>query len=188
MRLNRIVVTLVLFGSQTVMWAAGVPVLKAKVGPPVIDELMGGCSLTCSFPWDAISGSEKAKIAALNDSHAATAWTDAKVGDRLTFRFPPNLPRDLNGTPFYGIDIANGRISSLSEFQEYGRIKSLTLFHNGQQIYEIRLADTWRWQKIEFPDVFLNVGDTLALEIREVYPGRKFATAALSEVVLQGAH
>ena len=176
------------FTIQTGILAADIPKLKAKVGAPVIDELMGGCSLTCSFPWDATSGNSKFKMGVLNDSQSSTAWTDGKIGDRLIFRFPADLPRELNGTPFYGIDIANGRIKPLSDFQEYGRVKSMILFHNGQAIYEIRLADTWRWQKIEFPDVLLNVGDVLALEIRKIYPGRKFATAALSEIVLQGAH
>jgi hypothetical protein len=39
-----------------------------------------------------------------------------------------------------------------------------------------------------FPDVYLKIGDTLAVEVLEIYPGRKERTAAISEIVLQGAH
>ena len=180
---------LLAFLAYGVLWAEDIPELKAKMGPPVIDELMGGCSLTCAFPWDAIPGdSGSSKISALNDSSSLTAWTSARVGDRLVFKFPANLPRSLNGTPFYGVDIANGRIHPESGFKDLGRVKRIRLFHNGQPLYTIQLADTRRWQKTSFPDVYLNIGDTLSLEIMEVYPGKTGSTAAITEIVLQGAH
>ena len=160
--------------------------LKAKPGPPVLQELMGGCSLTCSFPWTARSEEgENAGLTALNDADALTAWTTARVGDRLVFQFPKNLPRELNGTPFYGVDVANG---SRENFAGFGRVKTLLLSHNGKPLYLIQLADSRRWQKVEFGDIFLNIGDTLALEIVEIYPGTKSTGAALTEIVLQGAH
>lgn len=169
--------------------AQDVPEIRPKVGTPVIDELMGGCSLTCAFPWSAMTeGDKKSKISALNDSLSSTAWTEARVGDKLKFQFPANLPRELNGTPFYGIDIANGRIKPLSEFSSYGRLKKVRLLHNGRAIYTLRLADTWRWQNFTFPDVYLNVGDTLEFEILEIYPGKNIPTGAVTELVLQGAH
>ena len=135
-----------LVATDALMFASDVPKLKANVGLPVIDELMGGCSLTCSFPWSVAEGGSTSKITALNDSTSSTAWTQAKIGERLTFRLPENLPRELNGAPFYGVEIANGRIT---EFREYGRIKTIVLYHNDRAIYEIQWADTWRWQKAE---------------------------------------
>jgi hypothetical protein len=167
-----------------------IPQIKAKVAMPVIQELMGGCSLTCAFPWSTVVGDSLAanKIADLNDSDAGTAWTGARVGDKLVFKFPANLPRELNGTPFYGLDIANGRLDPESGFKDFGRIRALRLFHNKRPLYTILLADTRRWQQVTFPDVYLNVGDTLALEILETYPGKMALTAAITEIVLQGAH
>ena len=180
---------LLVFLAHGVLWAEDIPQLKAKIGPPVIDELMGGCSLTCAFPWNAVTvDSDASKTSALNDSSSSTAWTSARVGDRLVFKFPANLPRELNGTPFYGVDIANGRIRPESGFKDLGRVKTIRLFHNNQPLYTIQLADTRRWQKASFPDVYLNIGDTLALEILEIYPGKTASTAAITEVVLQGAH
>lgn len=170
--------------------AEDIPTLKARVGRPVVQELMGGCSLTCSLPWNATDEDKSAsKIAALNDSDAMTAWTEAEAGEKLIFKFPANLPRELNGTPFYGIDIANGRLYPERDFKDLGRIKTMRLFHNGKPLYTIELADTRRWQHVEFDDVYLNIGDTLMLEILDLYPGRTTAkTAAITEIVLQGAH
>ena len=65
------------------------------------------------------------KISALNDSNSWTAWTSARIGDRLVFKFPANLPRELNGTAFYGVDIANGRIHPESGFKDLGRVKKI---------------------------------------------------------------
>ena len=167
-----------------------IPQIKATVGLPVIQELMGGCSLTCAFPWNAVVGDSSAadKIADLNDGDASTAWTGAQSGDKLVFKFPANLPQELNGTPLYGIDIVNGRLDPESGFKNFGRIKALRLFHNNRPLYTILLADSRRWQQVTFPDVYLNIGDTLALEILETYPGKMAPTAAITEIVLQGAH
>jgi hypothetical protein len=117
-----------------------------------------------------------------------TAWTNAQAGDTLIFRFPSDLPRELDGTPFYGIDIANGCLHPESAFKDFGRVKTIRLFHNGKALFVIHLADSPRWQHVTFPDVYLSIGDTLAIEVLETYPGRKEATAAISEIVLQGAH
>jgi hypothetical protein len=96
-----------------------IPQLKAKAGMPVIQELMGGCSLTCAFPWEAVTGTSTfgGGIAALNDADSLTAWTNAQIGDTLIFKFPSNLPRELNGTPFYGVDIAKWASASGERFQ-----------------------------------------------------------------------
>ncbi len=113
---------------------------------------------------------------------------DAQIGDKLVFKFPANLPRELNGTPFYGIDIVNGRLYPEGGFAEYGRIKELRIWHNERKVLTIRLADTRRWQRVEFDDILLNVGDTLTLEVLQIYPGKIQPTAAITEIVLQGAH
>jgi hypothetical protein len=162
--------------------------LRARTGKPVIQETLGGCSLTCAFPWKAVAGSSNSSVPALNDADSFTAWTGARIGDTLVFKFPSDLPRELNGTPFYGIDIANGRLHPQGSFRDFGRIKTIRLFHNNRVLFLIHLADTRRWQHVTFPDVYLNIGDTLAIELLDTYPGGKEGTAAISEIVLQGAH
>lgn len=62
------------FGLSAHLGAQNTPTFKAVVGKPVVQELMGGCSLTCAFPWNAVAGaSSTLKIAALNDSDSTTA-------------------------------------------------------------------------------------------------------------------
>ncbi len=90
------------------------------------------------------------KVAAVNDADSRTAWIDAHAGDTLVFKFPSNLPRELNGTPFYGLDIANGRLHPENAFKDFGRIKTIRLYHNGHPLCMIHLADTRRWQHV-FP-------------------------------------
>jgi hypothetical protein len=82
-----------------VLGAEEIPQLKAKAGVPLIQELMGDCSLTSAFPWEAVTGTSTfgGGIGALNDADSdadsLTAWTNAQIGDTLIFKFPSNLPR-----------------------------------------------------------------------------------------------
>jgi len=172
--------------------ADSLPQLHAKVREPVLQELMGGCSLRCAFFWESWAGTPPALKPAseLCDDDAVTAWisTSQGPGERLEFRIPKHLPPDCRDTPFYGLSIANGLIRSLQEFRADARVKTMTLFVNHQPIAQLHLADTWRWQDFSFPDIFLNQGDVIALSIDELYPGKTTQQPAITEVVLQGAH
>jgi hypothetical protein len=172
--------------------AETLPQLRSKVREPVLQELMGGCSLRCAFFWDTLAGTPPALKPAseLCDDDAVTAWisTTQGPGERLEFRVPKHLPSDCHDTPFYGLSIANGLIRSLQEYRAYARVKTMTLFVNHQPIAQLHLADTWRWQDFSIPDIFLNQGDVIALSIDELYPGKTTQQPAMTEIVLQGAH
>ena len=175
------------------MQAAPLPLLKPKVGAPVLQELMGGCSLRCAFFWDTWAGSPSTTLkpaSELCDDDAMTAWISPSQGSggRIEFRLPKHLPRDCRDTPFYGISIANGVIRSLQEFHSYARVKTMTLAVNGKPVAQLRLADNWRWQDFNFPDIFLNQGDIISVNIDELYPGKDSQQAGITEIVLQGAH
>ena len=99
--------------------AAGdaVPSVKAKTEEPVLEELMGGCSLRCAFRWSVevtAGASEQGRaVKMLNDESAQTAWvaSDANggVGTRFRLLFPKKLPTEVEGaTPVYGLDLING--------------------------------------------------------------------------------
>jgi len=172
--------------------------LKAETGQPVVQELMGGCSLKCAFPWEVEAISSKISdnktphpVYATNDDDATTAWVDDSptgTGTKLVFHFPKKLPKELEQTPFYGFDIANGWTKSESLWKSYGRVKKMKLSYNGKPLYIIDLADTRRWQTVSFDDILIRHGDSMTLEIIEVYPGTKSPDAAITELVLQGAH
>jgi len=169
------------------------PTIKSEVGSPVLQELMGGCSLRCAFSWETVAtepGRPAHPVYALDDNDASTAWIDGSAvpGTKLEFRFPKKLPPDLNNTPFYGFDIADGFIKPLEKFKAYARVKKLKFYYNGKPLYNILLADTWRWQKVTFKDINAREGDIVTMEVLEVYPGEKFPYAAITELILQGAH
>ena len=171
--------------------AADPQLIQAVVGHPVVQELMGGCSLRCAFPWETaaiLPGKPPVPVYTLDDNDADTAWTDAVVGAKLTFQFPKKLPKELNDTPFYGFDIADGNIKSDSIFKQYGRVKKVRLFYNGRAFADVALADTRRWQEVSFDDIMARQGDIFSMEVLEVYPGAKYPTAAITELILQGAH
>jgi hypothetical protein len=171
--------------------AADPQLIQSVVEHPVVPELMGGCSMRCAFPWETaaiLPGQSPTPVYTLDDNDKDTAWTDGVVGAKLTFAFPKKLPKELNGTPFYGFDIANGDIKTDDTFKEYGRVKKVRLFYNGRAFADVALADSRRWQTVSFDDIMAGQGDVFSMQILEVYPGNKYATAAITELILQGAH
>ncbi len=171
--------------------AADPPLIQAVVSHPVVPELMGGCSLRCAFPWQTFAtlpGQASTPVYTLDDNDKDTAWTGAVVGAKLSFVFPKKLPKELNDTPFYGFDMANGNLQTDSLFKEYGRVKKVRLFYNGRAFADVALADSRRWQEVSFDDIMARQGDVFSMQILEVYPGVKYPTAAITELILQGAH
>ncbi|MEO6848699.1 MAG: hypothetical protein ABI443_13260 [Chthoniobacterales bacterium] len=173
--------------------AQTLPVLKAQVSEPVIQEFMGGCSMKCAFPWQTfaiVPGKSPQPVYKLDDNDASTGWIDANisVGTKLQFQFPKKLPSDFRDTPFYGFDMASGVIKPLTMFKVYARVKKARLYFNGKAFADVAFSDSYRWQRVHFDDLMVNQGDTFTFEILEVYPGEKFPNAAITEFVLQGAH
>ena len=175
--------------------AQNLQVIKAEVDTPVLQELMGGCSLVCAFPWETkclTPGKSSYPVYTLKDDDATTAWIDNRregsIGTKLLFEFPKKIIRELRETPFYGFDLANGYVKSDSLWKSYSRVKKVRMSYNGKPLYFITFADSKRWQRVSFDDIFIKQGDSMSLEILEVFPGSKFPGVAITELVLQGAH
>jgi hypothetical protein len=196
MNLSRAICVALVLGAITSFARAGLPVFKAEVAEPVVEELMGGCSLKCAFPWEVeviLGPGQKAQsIWTLNDNSAESGWVApanvAGVGVKFHFLFPKKLPREMDGqVPLYGLDLVNGRWKDEESWKQYGRIKRARLSYNDRPMGEVTFADSRRWEKVSFPDIMVRHGDSMTLEVLEVYPGTK-AGLAVSEIVLQGAH
>ena len=169
------------------------PLLKPKVGEPVLQELMGGCSLRCAFFWETLAGSSVSSLkpaSELCDDDAMTAWISptSGPGEIIQFCLPEKLPKDCRDTPIYGITIANGVIRTLEEFRGFARVQTMTLLVNKKRVARLHLADTWRWQAFHFEDIMMNQGDLIELTIDEITPGRTSQQPGITEIVLQGAH
>jgi hypothetical protein len=169
-------------------------VIKALVEEPVVQELMGGCSMKCAFAWT-VEITEEAKPKAtkvLNDEQASSFWKASGVGQgvgaKIQIAFPKRLPAVMEGeVPFYGVDLVNGVWISEEQWRAHGRLKKARLFYNGRALCDLSFADSRRWQRATFDDVMIRSGDVFVLEVLEIYPGEKEALA-ISELVLQGAH
>lgn len=166
--------------------------LKFKTAEPVLEELMGGCSMNCTFSWtvEVMLSGKSASTKLLNDEKATSAWVAPNDGALPTFRFafPKRIPREMEGqVPFYGVDFINGHWVTEEQWRKHARIRKARLLYNGELLGVLNFADTRRWQKATFEDIMVRSGDVLSLEVLEVYPGTG-GGLALSEVVLQGAH
>jgi len=184
---------MVLVALESSMQADSPPNLRPRVGEPVLQELMGGCSLRCAFFWETLAGNANSSLkpaTELCDDDATTSWISSTSGpgEIIQFRIPKKLPAECRNTPFYGIRIANGVIRTLEEFHGYARVKTMTLCVNRKPIARLHLTDTWRWQDLHFEDILLNEGDLIELTIDEIYPGRTAQQPGITEIVLQGAH
>jgi hypothetical protein len=175
---------------------AGPPTLKVQMAEPVLEELMGGCSLKCAFRWTAeaiAAPGQPAKPApVLYDESARTAWiADAPDGGAhasLRFCVPKKLPAEMNGEiPLYGVEIINGNWKTEEDWKRCGRVKRARLTYNGRLLGEVTFADSRRWQRLTFTDIMVRSGDVLTMEVLEIYPGTG-AGVAISEIVLSGGH
>jgi hypothetical protein len=176
---------------------ARVPSLKAAVEEPVLEELMGGCSLKCAFRWSVESigaDGRPRSIKSLNDESAQSAWiveapgAKSGIGTRIRLSFPKKLPAEVEGTtPLYGLDIINGYWKSEELWKQHGRLRKVRLHYNQRPLCDVSFADSRRWQRVLFPDVFVRSGDSLTVEVLEIYPGDS-AGLAVTEFVLEGAH
>jgi len=226
-------IVLGLLAFQAAAVAGDPAVIKAKVEEPVLQELMGGCSLKCAFAWAVeieaalpappatpkpagwfgfgfgfgqkqtpgptpgpalkpTPAPKPVKTKVLNDDNAETAWTapdgTTGVGVKFNFIFPKKLIPELEGTPLYGLDFINGFWKTEELWKEHGRVKKARLYYNGKPFHDLTFADSRRWERVSFPDIEVHSGDSMTFEILEIYPGEKGEGAAISEIVLQGAH
>lgn len=184
------IVATVFLGQFQTLTAENIPTLHAKVTYPVLQELMGGCSLRCAYFWETLGGEPAKPAPELCDDDAMTGWMPSRDWQNapITFHLPKKLPPECRNTPFYGLSVANGMIQTLQDFRSYARVKTLGLSLNKKPIARLRLADTWKWQEFHFEDLFLNEGDIIGLSIEEIYPGKDSQQPVITEIVLQGGH
>ena len=147
-------------------------------------------------PWT-VAAQKKGEAApcpveALNDERSETTWTDASGGSgaRLMFYFPKHIAAEMDGkVPFYGIDFINGDARSASAWKNCAHVRKARLFYNGRALYDIVFDNIIRrWAKVSFDEIMVRSGDTVTVEILEVFRNSNTAPLSISEVKLQGAH
>ena len=171
--------------------------IKARVEEPAVPETMGGCSLKCAFTWSVdilpAGGQKAGSTKKLNDELAETAWIAATgttgIGAKLKLVFPKKLHPEIEGnTPLYGLDIINGAWLDEQQWKRHARVKKARLYYRDKPLADVTFADSRRWQRLSFPDVFVRSGDSMTFEILEIYPGEPGVGVAITELVLEGGH
>jgi hypothetical protein len=196
--------------------SAQVPLVEAVVdeefGAAILEEdegmLFGGCSLGCAYGWETTAsshlppqGENRYDVAMLEDGSARTAWVEGAdgdgVGERLTFTILANPDPDGGGeeagegqpVSFWGIDLVNGYAKDEATWRRNGRVRELLLSINGRPAARLVLQDARLPQSVSLPPgLEVAPGDVVALEVRAVYAGERYADTAITELVLMGAH
>lgn len=124
-----------------------------------------------------------------HDWNIRSAWVTGEerggVGESLTYTFPGNCPRITT------VIILNGYTRDTNDWQDYSRVKSLKVYYDGQPYAILELQDTRDEQDFDigllgYRDVDHSEDWTLRFEILEVYPGRKYHNAAITELYFDG--
>lgn len=157
------------------------------------------CSLACAILWtiestshlDSQSGNTYYNADNLSDIDPSSAWVEGErgygIGTRIVIRFQE---ADLTGVAFRGMAVHNGYAKDEATWKANGRVQHLRIWQNGKPKLVIELKDTMSPQYVEWEDVSLEVegGETIELEVTSVYPGKRYADIALTNINLFGAH
>src|SRR5688572_18417686 len=122
-----------LLGGSVVSATAAVKKVKAEITEPVLEELMGGCSLACAFPWaveTSRAGAKRKPVPQLNDESAKSAWVEVARGARLNFVLPAKLAAHLEHTPVYGFNMINGFWADEEGWERHARVKRARILYN----------------------------------------------------------
>lgn len=162
-----------------------------------------------SFPFDSLSSSVNAQdLQNLSDEDLTTAWlidldsldsVPAKIQVEMVF---PEAYFYAAAYQFCGeVNVFNGVCSSHDTWEQFARIKTMSVSYNGQFLCVIELLDTWHLQSFDISRFFKNdylgknlekgiavhQGDLLEFEIIDFYYGHGEIKAAISEFLMEGA-
>lgn len=124
-----------------------------------------------------------------HDWNIQSAWLTGKakrgVGTSLTYTFPAQCPRITN------VLILNGCVRTSNDWQNYARVKKMKVYYDGKPYAILELKDTNGLQQFDvgvlgFRHVERDNPWTLRFEILEVYPGKKYPNAAITELYFDG--
>lgn len=177
--------------------------IKSKLLPEYeAEDFINHCSLGCAMGWDLESSSSLAKqrnnsydVMMLKDGSPNTAWVEGVSGDGIgeyvLFKFPKiKFTESAIGDKinFNGFLMLNGYLKNEKTWKNNSRVRKIKIYHNDTPIYAVDLFDSMKLQEISFDTVWLRHGDTVKVEILEVFKGLKYSDTAITELEPTGAH
>lgn len=139
-------------------------------------------------------GKEEYPAQQLFDFDLGTPWVEGKpdygVGELMQFTFDltiyPDTGKAFSLNSFF---VINGYRIDEETWREYSRVRKMNMYINDSLFAEIDLEDTFRFQWVDFEDIWLNYGKKYKIDfyITEVYPGR-ISQTAISEIQFSGRY
>lgn len=160
----------------------------------------GDCSIYCQlenkYKISASSylqkkGRNAFDLSKIDDNNLQTAWFEGKLGDGIGEWFVFNFEKSNlseSSAAINGLYLFNGYRKSLKDWNENARIKKLLMSVNEQEFLILELADTYKQQSVDFEQIKLKDLKSIYFKILEVYKGKKYSDAGLSEIKFVGIH
>lgn len=158
------------------------------------EVLGGGCSWYCNGGGDSVTASSQLKSQGKFNYHPgnahdldyATAWIEGVpghgIGEYLTYHFRPT------SNVVEKIIIINGYVKSQAVWENNTRIKKLKVYVDGIPIAILELEDKRAEQYFPVKAIHPKKDRfyTLKFEIMEVYPGKKYEDAVITDIFFDG--
>lgn len=113
------------------------------------------------------------------DINLSTAWIegakDYGIGETITIIFNDD-------TFINGLVMKNGYAKNATTWENNTRIKSFNCYINGEIKYKFNLLDISGFQFVKFAERKFLKNESLVLEIIDVFPGKKYKDAAITEL------
>ena len=126
------------------------------------------------------SGSSSYAADNLSDDNPQTAWVEGKadygIGEFVTF--------NVEGTD--QMHIYNGYQKSKASFYNNSRVKTFKVYFDNKYVGDLLLNDKPGQQQVNLSEFGIESYKTIKLEIKEVYPGKKWKDTAISELFFEG--
>jgi len=183
------------------------PVRIAEVDTNIMEEDLESigsfCSLACATWWSVEASSALApqsgnsyEAEMLNDGDISTAWVEGcdgnGEGEEVRFIIEDYRMEEEDfepvGYPLWGMTFLNGYRKNPEIWQANGRVRTALVSVNSNPLCVIELLDTMDAQFVSLPDVYVAHGDTISIEIIDVYAGTTWEDTAITELILEGAH
>jgi len=202
----QIQLSILLVLSATALLSQDIPTLTTRVfeySGEQPGDISNMCSLGCAIGWDlttssflAAQGSNVYDANRIDDGHPSTAWIEGRkglgIGEKITFHFPAHYFTEghiKDSINFDGFRILNGYQKDSLTWLANSRVKRLRVYHNQEPICDILVSDSMLMQEVDdHPLCHIKPGDTITVQIREVFRGKRYEDTAISELIPLGAH
>lgn len=124
------------------------------------------------------------------DHNMKTAWVTSNNGKNAVIEFIIDIEenQDVKSAVLYQISLFNGWRKDYQTWQDYARIKKVSLIINDKPYAEITLENTYKHQYIDLGNLKIDKSRRFKFrfQIMETYPGKKYEQTAISDVQFIG--